>query len=49
MCPACIVTAAFVIAGGSSAGGLTVFTVNKLRRRNSLEKNNIQLKSDTKE
>ena len=49
MCPVCIITAAFVIAGGSSAGGLTVFAVNKLRQRNSPEKNNIQLKSDTKE
>ena len=40
MCPACLATAAFVIAGGSSAGGLTAFAVKKLRRKNGSEKKN---------
>jgi hypothetical protein len=31
MCPACIASAAWVVAGSASAGGLTAFVVKKLR------------------
>jgi hypothetical protein len=31
MCPACIASAAWVVAGSVSAGGLTAFVVKKLR------------------
>jgi hypothetical protein len=33
MCPACLTTAALVVAGASSAGGLTALVVKKLRTR----------------
>src|SRR5262245_56582930 len=33
MCPACLATAALVVAGATSAGGLTALAVNKLRAR----------------
>ena len=32
MCPACIATGAWIVAGATSTGGLTAFVVNKLRR-----------------
>ena len=48
MCPACIVTAAFVIAGGSSAGGLTIFTVKKLSRRKNPQKISKHFEPDAK-
>ena len=31
MCPACIASAAWVVAGSASAGGVTAFVVKKLR------------------
>jgi len=31
MCPACLTTAALVLAGATSAGGLTTLAVKKLR------------------
>jgi len=33
MCPACLTTAALVMAGTTSAGGITAFIVHKLFRR----------------
>jgi hypothetical protein len=33
MCPACITSIALIAAGGSSAGGLAVFAMTKLRAR----------------
>jgi hypothetical protein len=32
MCPACIATGAWIVAGATSTGGLTAFVVSKLRR-----------------
>jgi hypothetical protein len=37
MCPACIASAAWVIAGSASAGGLTAFVVKKLRDSRSTQ------------
>ena len=34
MCPACLTTAALVIAGVTSAGGLTTLVVKKVRAKN---------------
>ncbi|HKU38954.1 MAG TPA: hypothetical protein VJR89_12425 [Polyangiales bacterium] len=31
MCPACLASAAWLVAGSASAGGLTAFVVKKLR------------------
>jgi hypothetical protein len=33
MCPACMTSIALIAAGGSSAGGLTVFAMTKLRAK----------------
>lgn len=35
MCPACLATAAWVVAGTTSAGGLTALVVKKLRGRDA--------------
>lgn len=35
MCPACLTTAALVVAGAASAGGLTALGVKKLRAKTS--------------
>lgn len=32
MCPACIATGVWIVAGATSAGGLSAFVVTKLRR-----------------
>jgi hypothetical protein len=37
MCPACLSTVALLIAGGTSAGGLTVLVKKKLRARRNAE------------
>ena len=39
MCPACIETMAFVVAGASSTGGLTALVASKLRRQVRSEQN----------
>lgn len=35
MCPACLTTAAFVVAGATSSSGLTALVVKKLRGKRS--------------
>ena len=37
MCPACLTAAALIVAGATSAGGLTAFAVRKLRAGTSTE------------
>jgi hypothetical protein len=38
MCPACIATAALVVAGATSAGGMTALVVEKLRAKTGAKK-----------
>lgn len=45
MCPACIATAALVVAGGGSVGGLTAFAIKKFRKNKTERKTHIQNKS----
>lgn len=47
MCPACLATAALVVTGGTSAGGLTALIVKKLRRKRN--RKNVQAQSKSKE
>jgi hypothetical protein len=47
MCPACIATAAWVVAGVSSAGGLSALAVKKIRAKTSAKK--ILTQSQSKE
>jgi hypothetical protein len=49
MCPACITTAAVVVAGATSPGGLTALIVRKLRGYSNAEKTPIQAQSKTRE
>lgn len=48
MCPACIATAALVVAGGSTAGGLGMLAVKKLQGGKSIKKTSTQSKSKKK-
>jgi hypothetical protein len=46
MCPLCIATAALMVVGTASTGGLATLAMNKLfRAQNAAEKNNSELKS----
>lgn len=47
MCPACIATAVWAIAGATSAGGLTALVVKKLRAKTGANK--LPSQSESKE
>jgi hypothetical protein len=50
MCPACFTTAALMVAGTTSAGGLTAFAVRKLRgRRGAVKRKTATARSTTPE
>ncbi|MGH7493342.1 MAG: hypothetical protein ACREOO_13255 [bacterium] len=46
MCPACITTAALIVAGATSTGGLTALVVKKLRAKTGAK--SIDTKTQTK-
>lgn len=48
MCPVCITSMALMVAGGTSAGGLTALVVKKLRGKSSAKKVLPQPKSQEK-
>lgn len=40
MCPACIATGAWIVAGATSTGGLTAFVLSKLQRKTQVKQDN---------
>jgi hypothetical protein len=48
MCPACITTAALMVAGATSTGGVAVLVVKKLRAKSGAKKIDTQSKAKEK-